>query len=185
MKKQSGFTLIELLLVLAIIGIISAIAIPALLSQRARARDKSAQENCVNFISDAIACYDKSSEAGYAPTNNTDLWALMSTDAAMGSTLKAAAPQVLTTKNPWAGTAGAPPAGYSPTVVLKDTLDATIRGLTPTLGQVQSGFLAPTAGAAGVAGVAGAVGTNVQLNGSYKDGAGNVQTVFIKLGAID
>ena len=38
MKKQSGFTLIELLLVLAIIGIISAIAIPALLGQRARAR---------------------------------------------------------------------------------------------------------------------------------------------------
>ena len=38
MKKQSGFTLIELLLVLAIIGIISAIAIPALLGQRERAK---------------------------------------------------------------------------------------------------------------------------------------------------
>ena len=39
MKKQSGFTLIELLLVLAIIGIISAIAIPAMLNQRGRARE--------------------------------------------------------------------------------------------------------------------------------------------------
>ena len=38
MKKQSGFTLIELLLVLAIIGIISAIAIPSFLGQRRRAR---------------------------------------------------------------------------------------------------------------------------------------------------
>jgi prepilin-type N-terminal cleavage/methylation domain-containing protein len=34
--RKNGFTLIELLLVMAIIGIISAIAIPALLGQRAR-----------------------------------------------------------------------------------------------------------------------------------------------------
>ena len=38
MRKQSGVTLIELLLVLAIIGIISAIAIPSFLGQRHRAR---------------------------------------------------------------------------------------------------------------------------------------------------
>ncbi len=38
MKNQKGFTLIELLLVLAIIGIISAIAIPSYLGQRHRAR---------------------------------------------------------------------------------------------------------------------------------------------------
>jgi prepilin-type N-terminal cleavage/methylation domain-containing protein len=44
-KKQSGFTLIELLLVLAIIGIISAIAIPALLGQRERAKAKATQGN--------------------------------------------------------------------------------------------------------------------------------------------
>ncbi|MDR3671461.1 MAG: type II secretion system protein [Holophaga sp.] len=37
-KRNAGFTLIELLLVLAIMGIISGIAIPAYLSQRHRAR---------------------------------------------------------------------------------------------------------------------------------------------------
>ncbi len=37
-SRQSGFTLIELLLVLAIIAIISGIAIPAFLGQRRRAR---------------------------------------------------------------------------------------------------------------------------------------------------
>ena len=45
MKNQKGFTLIELLLVLAIIGIISAIAIPALLGQRERAKAKAVQGN--------------------------------------------------------------------------------------------------------------------------------------------
>lgn len=66
MKKQSGFTLIELLLVLAIIGIISAIAIPALLSQRARARDKGAISNLTGFINDAVGQYDKLKEEGLA-----------------------------------------------------------------------------------------------------------------------
>ena len=67
MKKQSGFTLIELLLVLAIIGIISAIAIPALLGQRARARDKAAQDNVSSVVADLIGSYDKVKEGGTTP----------------------------------------------------------------------------------------------------------------------
>lgn len=66
MKKQSGFTLIELLLVLAIIGIISAIAIPALLGQRARARDKATISNMDGRIGDLVGQYDRLKEGGVA-----------------------------------------------------------------------------------------------------------------------
>jgi type IV pilus assembly protein PilA len=64
MKKQSGFTLIELLLVLAIIGIISAIAVPAILSQRDRARDLSSVANCKNIMTSFLGIPDALEERG-------------------------------------------------------------------------------------------------------------------------
>ena len=64
MKKQSGFTLIELLLVLAIIGIISAIAIPALLGQRERAKAKATQGNVNNIAGECARINDTMKEAG-------------------------------------------------------------------------------------------------------------------------
>lgn len=73
-SAEAGFTLIELLLVLAIIGIISAIAIPALLGQRTRSRDKAAVTNAVGILGDLVGQFDKAQEAGVPATAALDAY---------------------------------------------------------------------------------------------------------------
>ncbi len=134
MKKQSGFTLIELLLVLAIIGIISAIAIPALLSQRARARDKTAISNMEGRVGDLIGQYDKFREQGLSST-------------AIVTSLQNYIKQTGgSDKNPWDGTAPAFATDMQ-TLAMNTTQSlaiAALKGVAPATGQAAFRIQFPT-----------------------------------------
>jgi prepilin-type N-terminal cleavage/methylation domain-containing protein len=170
MKKQSGFTLIELLLVLAIIGIISAIAIPALLSQRARARDKASQENVAGRVGDMVGQWDKFREKGFS--NTTAL-------SSMKNYLSATAAK---DKNPWNTTS-------SPfnTTFQAITGQTTASGFTgqiniataTNMGQGQFAVQVPTGSTPGFFGGA------VYLNGSFKTASGGYTHVYTKVTSLE
>jgi prepilin-type N-terminal cleavage/methylation domain-containing protein len=75
--SEGGFTLIELMVVLLIIAILLAIAIPTFLTVSGGARDRAAQSNATNAVTDLIAYYQNAQN--YGPGAAADLATAMGT----------------------------------------------------------------------------------------------------------
>ena len=77
MRRERGFTLIELLIVVVIIGILAAVAIPKFTSTKQKAFDAAAQSDIRNLMTAQEAYYF--SEQAYVPSSNLgagDSWDL-------------------------------------------------------------------------------------------------------------
>jgi len=92
MGRDEGFTLVELLVVMLILGLLAAIAIPSFFAQRDKARDADAKAN-VRTAQTAMETYAVDNNGSYAAADAAKLDAIEETiDAAQLTTVDGAAP---------------------------------------------------------------------------------------------
>ena len=161
-----GFTLIELLIVVIIIGILAAIAIPLYTGQRDKAKDAAVKEGS-HMIQDAVVSYAVDHNGAYPATEYV---AYTPTDSAadnLGNRYLDTWP-----RNPWTGK----PMVNTGSSVLFNTDFTSMSGLTPLSGnwQIVNGQLVPTTGGENRLGFGDTGWTDVQLdvNATLNSGRG-------------
>lgn len=70
---EHGFTLVEVLMVILVVGILAAIALPAFLSQQDKGRDASAKSDARNLLTHVESCAAGSETSDYRDCESADM----------------------------------------------------------------------------------------------------------------